>query len=143
MYHDFLKNSRLAVLTGRVLGAKDRPTTPQEAHALGRSILCTMPPEQALEAQCLAAEIGELLDAQRDRYATTRHKLSFTSLTYHVESDVATVAALLCGFWDRNADSDLAPDFRDFAEVGVGSSGLGVVAVPAAWDWTGRTFVYD
>lgn len=143
MYQNFMTNTRLGYVTGRILGAKDRPTNPEEAVALGRAILCTMPPEQGLEAQCLAAEIGELLDAQRDRYASTLHKVDFPSIKRHVEETTAVVACLLAGFFDTNLHSHFAPDWRDYDDVGVGMTGVGVVTIPAEWEWTGRTFIYD
>lgn len=141
MYLNFLRNARLAVITGRVLGAKDQPTTPDEAHALGRAMLCTMSEEDALEAQCLAAELRELSDEARDLFAATRLRLRMETIT-HVSDEVAGVAALLAGFFIVNLGDTMRPDeWRDYADLCVGDACVAVVAIPAKYSWTGRQFV--
>lgn len=142
MYLNFQRNARLAVLTGRVLGATDKPTTPDEAHALGRAMLCTLLDDDRLEAQCLAAELRDLCDEARDRFSATRLRLRMDTITRHVSDEVAGVAALLAGFFIVNIGDTLrAPDWRGYADLCVGDAGVAVVSIPQKYAWTGRQFV--
>lgn len=145
-YTTTLKRVRLAIGTAKVLGAPatGNPTTSDEAKALGEALIHLLPDAEArLEAWCLSSELIDLADAQRDSQGATRLKLDFTSITHHVEPDIAQVAALLAGFWDRNAETPRADDWRDYPETGLGQAGLGIVEVPAHAEWTGRQFLIE
>ncbi|MFC4733919.1 hypothetical protein [Salipiger abyssi] len=142
MYQHFQQNARLAALTGRVLGASDTPSTPDQARALGMSMLWMMSDEDALEAQCLAAELRDLSDEARDRFASTRLRLRMTTITPHVSDEIGCVAALLAGFFLVNLGDAMRPeDWRDYADLCVADAGVATVSIPPQYSWTGRQFV--
>lgn len=144
MYEDFTKKARCAYLTARCLGASDRPDTPELAHALGKSMLCMMTDEEALEAQCLAAELRELSDEARGRSSATRLRLRMETIRRPISAYVAGVAALLSGFFIVNLGDTMRPDdWRNYTDLDAAETDVADVSVPQEWLWAGRQFVTE